>query len=51
MLVVGMATPGLNVHGNCIVILAKVMIISLALIINFVVVLTSTRIHVNVIMD
>ena len=46
-----MATPGLDVHGNYITILARAITISLALIINSMVVLTGTRIHVNAIID
>ncbi len=46
-----MATPSPDVHGNCIAILARAMTISLALIINSVVVLMGTGIYVNAIMD
>ena len=48
---VGMATFGLDVHGNCIAVLVRAMTINLALIINSVVVLTGTGIHVNAIID
>lgn len=51
MLAVGMANPGPDVHGNCIAILARATTISLALIVNSVVILTGIGIHANTIMD
>ncbi len=51
MLAVGMATPGPDVHGNCIAVLARATTISLAMIVNSVVVLTGTGIHANAVMD
>jgi hypothetical protein len=51
MLIVGIATPGPDMHGNCIAILARATTISLALIVNFIVVFTSIRIYANAIID